>query len=102
MTYEELFEELKIIALQLSIPVRFETGDFEGGVCVVNDERVIIMNKKATLPKKISTMSAALEQCGLDGIFIKPAVREAIEDEMAKLRVMQPQGDVKPVESAEN
>ena len=89
MTNEELLEELKALANQLSLPLRFEAGDFEGGLCVVNDTRTLIVNKKATIQKKISTIAAALDECGLDAIFVKPAVREAIDDEIAKLRVEQ-------------
>lgn len=86
MSSEELFTELKSLAAELSLPVRFEQGDFEGGICVVNDARVLIVNKRATMQKKIATLAASLAQCDLDSIFVKPAVREAIDDELAKLR----------------
>src|SRR5690349_3402526 len=100
MTNEELIEELKALASQLTIPVRFETGDFEGGLCLINDSRVLIVNRKATVPKKISTIAAALAECGLDSVYVKPAVREAIEDELAKLRAEQPraEGQAAPAE----
>lgn len=86
MTHEEIFEEFKSLAAQLSLPIRFETGDFDGGLCVVNDARVIIVNKRAGLPRKVGTLAAALAQCDLDSVFVKPAIREAIEDELAKMR----------------
>ena len=86
MTHDELFEELKSLASQLGLPIRFEQGDFEGGLCLVNDARVIIVNKRAAVPKRVATLAAALAQCDLDSVFVKPAVREAIEDELAKIR----------------
>ena len=86
MTQDELFDELKSLATQIDIPLRFEAGDFEGGLCVVNDERVLIVNKKASLPKKIATLALSLADCNLDAVFVKPIVREAIEDEIAKRR----------------
>ena|SRR5581483_9348751 len=87
MTQDELFDELKSLCSQINLPLRFESGDFEGGLCVVNDERVLIVNKKAQLPKKIATLALSLADCDLDAVFVKPAVREAIEDELAKRRV---------------
>ncbi len=89
MTNEEMLVELKTLAEQIAIPVRFETGNFDGGLCVVNNERILIVNKKASVPKKISTLAVGLHQCGLDSVYVKPAVREVIEDELAKLRVEQ-------------
>lgn len=86
MTHDDLFEELRALAAQLSIPIRFEQGDFEGGLCMVNDVRVIIVNKRAGLPRKVSTLALAVSQLDLDSVFVKPAVREAIEDELAKIR----------------
>ena len=86
MTNEELLDELKALAVELSIPLRFETGNFEGGLCIVNNTRVLILNKKSPIQKKISTLAAALTENGLDSVYVKPAVREAIEDEMAKVR----------------
>ncbi len=86
MTHDELFEELKSLAAQLNLPVRFETGDFDGGLCVVNDTRLIILNRRAALPRKVGTLALSLAQCNLDSIYVKPAVREAIEDELARVR----------------
>ena len=89
MTNEEMLDELKALAAQMAIPVRFETGNFEGGLCIVNNERVPIVNRKAAVPKKIATIAVGLHQSGLENVYIKPAVRDAIEDEMARLRVLQ-------------
>jgi hypothetical protein len=88
MTYDELFDELKQLALQLALPLRFEIGDFDGGLCVVHEERVCILNKRHPVQRKISALALALAQCGLDGLFVKPAVREAIDDEIAKARAL--------------
>ena len=84
MTNEEFFEELKVVASELGIKVRFETGDFDGGYCLLREEKMLVLNRRATVPKKIRTLALGLTEYGLEGVFIKPMVREAIEDEIAK------------------
>ena len=84
MTSEELFEELKGLASELGIRVRFENGNFEGGYCLLREEKMLVLNRRATVPKKIRTLSLGLNEYGLQEIFIRPALRDAIEDEIAK------------------
>ncbi len=84
MTNEEFFEELKAVAGELGIRVRFETGDFDGGYCLLREEKMLVLNRRSTVPKKIRTLSLGLAEYGLNGTYVKPNVREAIEDEIAK------------------
>ncbi len=84
MTNEELFEELKSVANDLGIRVRFETGDFDGGYCLLREEKMLVLNRRSTVPKKIRTLALGLAEYGLNGTYVKPNVREAIEDEIAK------------------
>jgi hypothetical protein len=84
MTHEELFEELKTLAAELGIKLRFEHGDFEGGYCLLREEKMLVLNRRQTVPKKIRTLALGLSEYGLEGIFIRPALREAIDDELAK------------------
>ncbi|HWF43174.1 MAG TPA: hypothetical protein VG537_00895 [Candidatus Kapabacteria bacterium] len=87
MTHEELFEELKGLANELGIKVRFENGNFDGGYCLLRTERLLVLNRRVTVPKKIRTLALGLTEYGLGDIFIRPALREAIEDEIAKTNV---------------
>jgi hypothetical protein len=84
MTNEELFEELKAVANELGIRVRFETGDFDGGYCLLRENKTLVLNRRFTVPRKIRTLALGLAEYGLEGIYIRPQVREAIEDEIAK------------------
>jgi len=84
LTHEELFEELKALSAELGIKLRFENGNFDGGYCLLREERLLVLNRRATVPKKIRTLARGLSEYGLGSIFIRPALREAIEDEIAK------------------
>ncbi|PSQ79500.1 MAG: hypothetical protein BRD33_00690 [Bacteroidetes bacterium QH_6_63_17] len=62
-----IIEGLKDVAARLGVEVRAEPGNFRGGRCVVDDEEIIMLNEN-DLP---------------DTIYLKPAVRRALEDAWA-------------------
>jgi len=78
--FDEILQELKSVADQLGASVRFEKGDFKGGYCLLNDRKVIVINKMANLQRKIMILSTALKELGIDGIYLNPRIREVIEE----------------------
>ena len=84
MKHEELIEELHTIAAQLGITIRYERGDFEGGYCVLRDKRLLLINRRLAPSRKASLLAVAMQEIGLDNVYLKPVVRAFIEDEVAK------------------
>jgi hypothetical protein len=78
--FEEIFQELKSVADQLGASVRFEKGDFKGGYCLLHEKKVIVINKRTNLQRKVMILSTALKELGVDGIYLSPRIREVIED----------------------
>ncbi len=85
MTQEQILKELESLAHASGITLRYEKGDFEGGFCVLKTERMIVVNKKIATDKRTSMIAQGLAEIGIDEVFLKPAVREFIEDELARL-----------------
>lgn len=86
MTAEEILSELDIVARDLGVRIRFEKGDFDGGYCLLRDERIIVVNKKLNPNRKASVISQAFGELGIDNVFIKPAIRVFIEDELVRAK----------------
>ncbi|MGA9364598.1 MAG: hypothetical protein WBW16_09550 [Bacteroidota bacterium] len=84
MENQELLPELGSIASQLGIKLRYEKGDFEGGYCVLKSERIIVINKKLSPAVRLSVLARGISEIGLNNIYVKPAVRNFIEDEVSK------------------
>jgi hypothetical protein len=84
MKHDDLLTELQEAARQLGVTVRFEKGDFEGGFCLLRTERVVLVNRRLLPARKASVLAQALNEVGLDNVFLKPAVREYVEDEVAR------------------
>ena len=84
MTPDQLVKELETLAQKSGIQVRFEKGDFEGGFCVLKSERIIVVNRKIPAARRASVLALGIAEIGVDEVYLKPAVREFIEDELAK------------------
>jgi hypothetical protein len=85
MTQEQILKELESLAANSGIAIRYEKGDFEGGFCVLKDERLIVVNKKLAPAKKSSVLAQGLAEIGIEDRYLKPAVREYIEEELARV-----------------
>lgn len=86
MTHQQIYDELKSVAEQKGLLVRLELGDFDGGICTVKDRQVILVNRRHDISRRVHVVARALFTSGLDDVFIKPAIREIIEDEVARAR----------------
>lgn len=84
MTHEQLLKELEELASHCAIAIRYEKGDFDGGFCVLKAERLIVINKRLAPAKRASVLAQGLAEVGVDEVYLKPALREYIEDELAR------------------
>ena len=60
--------------------VRFERGDFQGGYCILKESKIIVINKLTSTQRKVMTLSAALNELGVDSVYLPPRLREIIEE----------------------
>jgi len=84
MNYPQILSELEELARQLVLDLRYEKGDFDGGYCIVKNQKVLVVNKRLTDARKASCLAQALAEFGIETSFVKPGLREFIEDEVAK------------------
>lgn len=81
---EIMLDELREACEQLGYRIRFEKGDFAGGHCILKDQQLLVVNKRFSIERKLATIARAIGEIGIDGVFLKPAVRTFIEDEWSK------------------
>jgi hypothetical protein len=87
INYEVILLELKELAEQIGYRIRYEKGDFDGGYCLLKDQKFIIINKKIEVKKKISILARNLYEIGIENVYLKPALREIIEEEVLKSKI---------------
>lgn len=78
---KQMLAELEEVAEKLGYKIRYEKGNFEGGYCVLKESRLLVVNSRNEIERRIIIVSKSLKEIGIDGVFIKPNVREIIEKE---------------------
>ncbi len=80
-TKAKLLSELEELLERLSIPLRYEKGDFRGGLCKLNEQTYFIVNKKLSLDQKLQILKSDLRLLDLQQIYLRPALREFLEQD---------------------
>ena len=78
MKLNKIFQELEDIAEILNIKIIQEKGNFKGGYCLLEKEKIIVINKNKPYENRIKILSEILSSLDINGIFIKPYIRELI------------------------
>ncbi len=81
---EHLLQELSNLALRLDIHIRREVlGDEEtsakSGLVYLEGEPVIFLDKRLSTSASVEVLVHELAPFPLDGVYLKPAVRELLE-----------------------
>lgn len=83
MKTEKVVEALIEAAEQLGIQVRRERGGFRGGLCSIDGQEVILLNKRQPAQAHLAILAESLSPARVDNVFLAPAVRAALEDSWA-------------------
>ena len=83
MKVEQIVRELEGVARKLGVEVRNERGRFRGGLCSVDDERVIVLNRRQPAEARLAVLAESLRDLPVDTVFMRPAVRQALESSWA-------------------
>ena len=80
MKNKELLDEFYALAAKLDVKIMRGKGDFSGGSCVVNEERVIVINNMKPIEQRLNTLASCFKDYDLEGLYIVPALRKFIND----------------------
>ena len=81
---KQLLAELEDVVQRLGYKLRYEKGNFEGGYCLLKESRLFVINSRNEAEKRVGIIARNLKEIGIDDIFVKPQIREVIEQENAK------------------
>ena len=80
MKNAQVVKDLVKVAEQIGYRVRYDTGNFRGGHCLVKEESLIILNRRHPSEAHIELLAEALRDVSIDAVFLRPAVRSALEE----------------------
>ncbi len=81
---KQMLAELEDVASRLGYKVRYEKGNFEGGYCLLRDSKLLVVNSRNEIERRIIIVAKSLKLIGIDDLFVKPGVREIIERESSR------------------
>jgi hypothetical protein len=79
MKLDKLFQELIDISGSLGIKIIQEKGNFKGGYCLLEKEKIIVINKLKPVEQRVRALAQAFSRLDTSQIYMKPAIREFIE-----------------------
>ena len=79
MKNKDLLDEFHLLAEKLEIKILKGKGDFLGGSCIVNREKVIVINKSKPIEQRLNTLASCFNEFDLEGVFLLPTLREYID-----------------------
>ena len=81
MSDAELLKELETVLQALGIELRFENGEFNGGLCRIGGRPVFLINRKLPPARRLQILCPYLSRLDLSTVYLLPAVRSRLDME---------------------
>ena len=79
MKPEKLRIELEELVERAGYTIRKERGTFRGDHCVIEGDKLVVMNRKRPIEQQVGLLARVLHTNELEDTYIKPAVRKELE-----------------------
>ncbi len=73
---------------------RYERGTFQSGFCILEDRKVVVLNKFLQLEGRINTLIEIIPQLKIDPGALTPESKKVYDDIMGKFHSAAESGDV--------
>ena len=70
------YNELKEVFEKLNYKIVLDKGNFNTGYCLLEHEKIIVVNKNKPFENRIKILSSILSKIDTDDIYLKPKIRE--------------------------
>ncbi len=80
MNSKKIYIELKEVFDKIGYKVILDNGNFNSGYCILEDDKVIVINKNKPYENRVRVLSQILSSIKLDDIYMKPYIRELITE----------------------
>src|SRR5699024_725940 len=79
MKKKKLQLELEALVERSGYSVRKERGTFSGNHCIMEGEKLVVINTKKPPEHQIGLMYRVLRKIGVEDVYVKPAVRRELD-----------------------
>ena len=86
-------DKIEKIAEEVGYIVRYERGSFQSGFCILEEKKVVVLNKFLPLEGRINTMIDLLPQLKIDAEALTPDSRKWFDDIMGRYHASKEEGN---------
>ena len=79
MKPNQLMEHFETLAEKLGLRIIQGKGDFNGGGCIIRQDKVIVLNKMKPIEQRLHILAHEFSILDLEGNFVVPVLREYIK-----------------------
>ena len=88
MKPNQLMEHFETLAEKLGFRIIQGKGDFNGGGCIIRQDKVIVLNKMKPIEQRLHVLAHEFAIMNLEAIFVVPVLREYINEHAVIIREM--------------
>jgi hypothetical protein len=77
-------DKIEKIAEEMGYIIRYERGNFQSGFCILEDRKVVVLNKFLQLEGRINTMIDLVPQLKIDKELLTPDSKKWYDDIMGR------------------
>jgi hypothetical protein len=77
---KDLYIQFEELSIKLGMKIVKGKGDFIGGRCTVNNQKVIVINKLKPMEHRLKILALTFLEYNLDSVYVVPYLRAFIED----------------------
>lgn len=83
---QNTLNKIEKVITEVGYIVRYERGTFNSGYCILEQKKVIVLNKFLQLEGRINTVIDLIPQLGLDPEMLTPESRKVYDDVMSRVK----------------
>lgn len=86
-------DKIETIAEEMGYIIRYERGNFQSGFCILEDKKVVVLNKFLQLEGRINTMIDLIPQLKIDADALTPESKKWYVDIMGRYAAAQAESE---------
>jgi hypothetical protein len=81
---QHTLDKIEKVIEETGYVVRYERGSFQSGFCILEERKVVVLNKFLLLEGRINTLIELIPQLKIEPATLSPESRKVFEDIMGK------------------
>jgi len=81
---QHTLDKIEKILDEMEYVVRYERGNFQSGYCILEDRKVVVLNKFLQMEGRINTLIDIIPQMNVNPELLSSEVRKTYEDVLAR------------------